>query len=157
MKTLYIDMDNTLVDFRTRLEGVAPTVLQQYEGRVDEIPGFFAVMQPMLGAIEAFHELSGLFDTYILSTAPWHNPSAWQHKVEWVHLHFGEYEYVGGVKNRAYKRLILSHHKHLNHGDFLVDDRTKNGVDRFRGQHIHFGTDAFPDWAAVLEHLRPLA
>ena len=57
----------------------------------------------------------------------------------------------------AYKRLILSHHKHLNHGDFLVDDRTRNGVDRFRGQHIHFGTDAFPDWTAVLEHLRPLA
>ena len=37
MKTLYIDMDNTLVDFRSKLEGVAPSVLKKYEGRVDEI------------------------------------------------------------------------------------------------------------------------
>ena len=84
-------------------------------------------MQPMPGAIEAFHELSGLFDTYILSTAPWHNPSAWQHKVEWVHLHFGEDEYVDGKENPAYKRLILSHHKNLNRGHFLVDDLPQVG------------------------------
>ena len=155
MKTLYIDMDNTVVDFKTRLEGVAPSVLEQYAGRVDEIPGFFAVMQPMPGAIEAFHELSGLFDTYILSTAPWRNPSAWQHKVEWVHLHFGEDEYVVGVKNRAYKRLILSHHKNLNSGHFLVDDRPhKNGADKFEGEVIEFGGEGFRDWPAVTEYLR---
>ena len=154
-KTLYIDMDNTLVDFKTRLEGVAPSVLQQYEDRVDEIPGFFAVMQPMTGAIEAFHELSGLFDTYILSTAPWHNPSAWQHKVEWVHLHFGEDEFVDGEVNPAYKRLILSHHKNLNRGDFLVDDRPlKRGADKFEGEVIPFGEGDFRNWPAVTEYLR---
>ena len=158
-KTLYIDMDNTLVDFKTRLEGVAPSVLQQYEGRVDEIPGFFAVMQPMPGAIEAFHELSGLFDTYILSTAPWHNPSAWQHKIEWVHLHFGENEKLRkGKKNPAYKRLILSHHKNLNRGDFLVDDRPKkNGADKFIGEVIKFGSKKFPNWRAVRKYLRARA
>ena len=157
-KTLYIDMDNTLVDFKTRLEGVAPSVLKQYEGRVDEIPGFFAVMQPMPGALEAFHELSGLFDTYILSTAPWHNPSAWQHKVEWVHLHFGEDEYVDREENPAYKRLILSHHKNLNRGDYLVDDRPhKNGADKFDGEVITFGSTKYPDWPAVTKHLRARA
>ena len=155
-KTLYIDMDKTLVDFKTRLEGVAPSVLQQYEGRVDEIPGFFAVMQPMRGAIEAFHELSGLFDTYILSTAPWHNPSAWQHKIEWVHLHFSEHEWPEGEeKNPAYKRLILSHHKNLNRGEFLVDDRPdKNGADKFEGEVIEFGAEQFRDWTAVTDYLR---
>ncbi len=157
-KTLYIDMDNTLVDFKTRLEGVAPSVLQQYEDRVDEIPGFFAVMRPMPGAIEAFHELSRLFDTYILSTAPWRNPSAWQHKVEWVHLHFGEDECVDGKENPAYKRLILSHHKNLNRGDFLVDDRPlKRGADKFEGEVIEFGGDGFRDWPAVTEYLRARA
>lgn len=158
VKTLYIDMDNTLVDFKTRLEGVAPSVLERYEDRVDEIPGFFAVMRPMPGAIEAFHELSRLFDTYILSTAPWRNPSAWQHKVEWVHLHFGEDEYVDGKENPAYKRLILSHHKNLNRGDFLVDDRPlKRGADKFEGEVIEFGGEGFRDWPAVTEYLRARA
>ncbi len=158
MKTLYIDMDNTLVDFKTRLEGIAPSVLREYKDRVDEIPGVFAVMQPMTGAIEAFHELSGLFDTYILSTAPWHNTSAWQHKIEWVHLHFGEHEYVDGEENPAYKRLILSHHKNLNRGHFLVDDRPhKNGADQFKGEVIEFGAKDFPDWPTVTEYLRARA
>ena len=156
MKTLYIDMDNTLVDFRSKLEGVDPSVLKKYRGRIDEIPGFFAVMQPMPGAIKAYYELSDLYDTYILSTAPWHNPSAWQHKIEWVHLHFGENEKLRkGKKNPAYKRLILSHHKNLNRGDFLVDDRPhKNGADEFKGEVIKFGSKKYPDWPAVTKHLR---
>jgi 5'(3')-deoxyribonucleotidase len=57
----------------------------------------------------------------------------------------------------AYKRLILTHHKNLNHGDFLVDDRTKNGADRFRGEHIIFGSREFPDWPAVVAYLRERA
>jgi hypothetical protein len=66
-KILYIDMDNTLVDFRARLDGIHPTVRERYLGREDELPGLFALMPPIPGAIEAFHELSGLFDTYISS------------------------------------------------------------------------------------------
>ena len=53
----------------------------------------------------------------------------------------------------AYKRLILSHHKQLNVGDYLIDDRTANGADKFTGEHIHFGQDKFPDWNAVLKYL----
>ncbi len=53
----------------------------------------------------------------------------------------------------GYKRLILSHHKHLCRGAYLIDDRTHNGVLRFCGEHIHFGTEKFPDWDAVLRHL----
>ena len=54
----------------------------------------------------------------------------------------------------AYKRLILTHHKDLNHGDFLVDDRPNNGADRFEGEWIRFGSPEFPDWQAVLDYLR---
>ncbi len=102
-------------------------------------------MAPMPGAIEAYTELAGLFDTYILSTAPWNNPSAWSDKLIWVKKHLGDV---------AYKRLILTHHKNLNRGDYLVDDRTKNGVDQFVGKHIHFGTKDYPDWKSVVEYLR---
>ena len=152
-KILYIDMDNTLVDFRARLDGIDQTLRERYRGREDELPGLFALMPPITGAIEAFHELSTLFDTYILSTAPWGNPSAWQHKVEWVHVHLGV-----DKGTPAYKRLILSHHKNLNRGDFLVDDRPlHNGADEFEGEVLCFGSDEFADWPAVVSHLRERA
>ena len=54
----------------------------------------------------------------------------------------------------AHKRLILSHHKNLHIGDFLVDDRTKNGADSFAGELIHFKTEQFPDWNSVVEYLK---
>jgi 5'-nucleotidase len=105
-------------------------------------------MDPNEGAIEAFNELADLFDTYILSTGPWENPSAWSDKVQWVKQHLGY---------KAKKRLILSHHKNLNHGDFLVDDRKENGAKDFSGEWLHFGKESFPDWQAVLAYLRQQA
>ena len=57
-------------------------------------------------------------------------------------------------KARHYtKRLILSHHKNLNQGDYLIDDRTKNGADKFEGKHLHFGTEQFANWNCVLSYL----
>ncbi len=141
-----------MVDFGHRIEGLDPLVVAKYQGHMDEAPGVFALMRSMPGAIGAFSELSELFDTYLLSTAPWRNPSAWQHKIEWVHEHLG-----GEEDSPAYKRLILTHHKDLNRGDFLVDDRPNNGADRFEGKWIRFGSPEFPDWQAVLEYLRTQA
>lgn len=143
-KVLYIDMDNVLVDFPTGIEQLTDDVQAEYEGRLDEVPGIFALMQPKQGAIEAFLQLSEEFDTYILSTAPWENPSAWSDKLLWVKKFLGK---------NAYKRLILSHHKNLNAGDYLIDDRLKNGADRFTGEHIHFESEQFPDWDSVVAYL----
>lgn len=148
LRTLYIDMDNVLVDFPSAFEHVSEDDHAHYADRLDEVPGIFSKMRPVSGAVEAFHELSAIFDTYLLSTAPWENPSAWSDKLLWVK------QYLGGP---AYKRLILSHHKHLNRGDFIIDDRTKNGVDRFEGEHIHFGTEQFPDWPSVVSYLKKCA
>jgi 5'(3')-deoxyribonucleotidase len=147
-KTLYIDMDNVLVDFSSGMDACDPALLKQYEGHPDEIPGIFGLMQPMPGAVEAYRELSEIFDTYIASTAPWNNVQAWTEKRIWVEAYLGE---------PAQKRLILTHHKNLLRGDFIVDDRTRRGVDRFEGEHVHFGTERFPNWATVLEYLRPHA
>lgn len=144
-RTLYIDMDNVLVDFPSAFSFLSDNDLVDFADRLDEVPSIFSRMQPIPGAIEAFQELSELFDTYLLSTAPWENPSAWSDKLLWVKTHLGA---------PAYKRLILSHHKHLNRGDFIIDDRTKNGVDKFDGKHIHFGTAEFPDWASVVGYLK---
>ena len=40
MKTeiLYIDMDNVLVDFPSAVERLNKETLQEYEGRLDEVP-----------------------------------------------------------------------------------------------------------------------
>ena len=145
-KILYVDMDNVLVDFKTGIDRLSEHTRFEYKGRLDEVPGIFALMKPMPGAIEAYERLAERFDTYVLSTSPWENPTAWSDKLLWIQKHLG---------STAHKRLILSHNKHLNAGDYLIDDRTKNGADRFKGEHIHFGTEQFPDWDAVLAYLIP--
>jgi 5'-nucleotidase len=101
-------------------------------------------MEPMNGAIESYRALSENFDNYILSTSPWENSSAAADKFSWVKNHLGKF---------AHKRLILSHHKHLNHGDFLIDDRPNNGAVKFRGELILFGSDKFPNWKVVTSYL----
>lgn len=141
---LYIDMDNVLVDFRSSFSKLSQETQSRYEDRMDEVPGIFSLMDPMPGAIEAYALLAKQFDTYILSTAPWENPSAWSDKLLWVKNHLG---------TLAKKRLILSHHKNLNAGDYLVDDRRKNGADRFKGKLLEFGSPQFPDWKAVTDYL----
>ena len=148
-KTLYIDMDNVLVDFPSGMAACDPALLEQFRECPDEIPGIFGLMQPKDGAIAAYHELSELFDTYILSTAPWENPTAWSDKLEWVKRHLGA---------PAHKRLILSHNKHLNRGHYLVDDRPNNGAEEFgkvQGQKwIHFGHGDYKDWPEVVAYLK---
>ena len=145
MKVLYVDMDGVLVDFETGITRLPEEQRLKYEGRLDEAPGIFGLMSPIPDAIESFIELSNIFDTYILSTAPWENETAWVDKLNWVKKHIGRH---------AHKRLILSHNKHLNAGDFLVDDRDANGAAQFTGEHIWFGKGKFTDWKAVVEYLK---
>jgi 5'-nucleotidase len=144
-QVLYVDMDGVLVDFRSAFSRVPQGTLLEYAGCEDDIPGIFALMEPKDGAIDAYRELSGLFDAYILSTAPWQNPSAWSDKLLWVQ------RYLGDV---AYKRLILTHHKDLNRGAYLIDDREKRGAEAFGDGLILFGSDDYPDWTAVMAGMR---
>lgn len=149
-QVVFIDMDNVLVDFQSGIDRISEEEREKYAGDLDDVPGIFSLMDPMEGAIEAYEWISKNFDTYILSTAPWDNPSAWHDKLLWVKKHLPEL---------AYKRLILSHNKHLAKGDFLIDDRTANGAGEFSGKHIHFGKEGegFETWKDVIAYLRKLA
>lgn len=82
-------------------------------------------------------------DVYILSTAPWHNVHSWSQKRIWVERHLPS----------MHKKLILTHHKHQLMGDYLIDDRLKNGAAEFKGEHIHIFQEKFPTWQSVLNYL----
>ena len=77
-------MDGVLVDFQTGIDQLDIETRLEYDQRLDEVPGIFSLMLPMKDALESFNELAEVFDTYILSTAPWENPSAWSDKLLWV-------------------------------------------------------------------------
>lgn len=143
-KRVYFDMDNVIVDFQSGLDKVDDATKRAYEGHLDDIPDLFGLMEPMPGAIEALHRIAEHYDCYILTTAPWANPLSWADKVRWVTEH---------LDDLFHKRLIVSHHKDLLIGDYLVDDRSKNGACEFRGKWIQFGSPEFPDWAAVEDYL----
>jgi 5'(3')-deoxyribonucleotidase len=143
-KRVFVDMDNVLVDFESGLAQVSEDVKKEYAGRLDEIPRLFGLMKPMPDAIFAMHELQKHYDLFILSTAPWKTPSAWSDKVKWVT------KYVDDV---FHKRMVITHRKDLCQGDYLIDDRGKNGTSDFSGEWIEFGSEKFPDWKSVLVYL----
>lgn len=144
MKKLFFDMDGVLVNFQSGIDKLSEETKREYEGRLDEVPGIFSLMDPMPGAIEAVHELSEYYDIYILSTAPWNNLTAPSDKIQWLTKHFGDL---------FKKRVIITHCKHLVDGDYLIDDRAKNGASEFPGVWVQFGTERYLDWEEVTRFL----
>jgi 5'-nucleotidase len=155
-KILYLDMDGVIANFDKGIKDICPDLqtsdeYPDYESRslkVDSIceanPDIFHNLEPIEGAIDAVNKLFDEFDVYFLSTPMWNVPMSFMGKRIWLEKHFGE---------KAKKRLILTHRKDLNIGDYLVDDRTRNGAGEFTGEHIHFGTEAFPDWITTYQYL----
>lgn len=145
-QTLYIDMDGVLVNVKAAIvKKYGYDGLERIGEILDEDASIFMDAEPIEGAVESFKQLSKLYNVYILSTAPWSNPESWMIKRLWVEKHLG---------NEAFKRLILTHHKELMIGSYLIDDRTNNGAGEFKGEHILFGNSTFPNWNAVLNYLR---
>ena len=60
---------------------------------------------------------------------------------------------VGHLDDMLHKRMVITHCKHLCEGDYLIDDRGKNGASEFKGEWIQFGSDRFADWKSVLSYL----
>lgn len=139
---VYIDMDGVLANFDKRVKELEAQGFKA--GSVFKHPEAYKDLEPIEGAIEAWHSLQEKYETYVLSTPAWSNPDSWSEKRIWVEKYLGK---------SAHKKLILSHNKGLVKGDYLIDDREANGVGDFSGEHIHFGTEEYPDWESVLQRL----
>ena len=144
-KIVYFDMDNVLVNFQSGIDATPIEVQKEYEGHLDDVPGIFSKMKPNEEMVDLFNKMSddARYDVYILSTSPWDNPTAASEKVQWVK------KYIP----KAYKRVILSHHKHLNVGDYLIDDRTANGAGEFGGELIQYMSEKFPTVKSIENYL----
>ena len=139
---VYVDLDGVLCNLKERVAEMKAKGVKEHElySKVET----FRDLPPISGAVEAFEELQNKFEVYILSTPPWSNPDVWAEKRRWVQDYLGK---------EAKKKLILSHNKGLMKGDYIIDDRDANGVADFEGEHIHFGSEKFPDWKSVLSYL----
>lgn len=145
-KIVYFDMDNVLVNFQSGIDQIPIEIQNEYIGELDNVPDIFSVMKPNNEMVSLFNKMAEdeRYDVYILSTSPWDNPTAASDKVEWVKRY---------LPIHGYKRLILSHNKNLNMGDYLIDDRTANGAGEFIGEHIHYGTEKFPTVKSIEKYL----
>ena len=156
-KIVYIDMDGVLVDFGKAIEDWFtnhPHLKGRYETFPDHIQGLFRIAPPMKGAIEAVKKLhdSGKYDLFIATSAPWGNPQSNTDKRFWIEDYFGDI---------FHKRMFITHRKDLLMGDYLIDDRLKNGAGDFQGKLLRFGYDwendnkpnDYPDWDSILDYL----
>ena len=147
-KIVYVDMDNTIVDFKSGIKRLSKSDTKEYKDRYDDHPYIFTLMDPIKDSIESIKKLNKQYDLYVLSTAPWDNPNAWKQKRDWIGKYFGDKK-----KDVFYKKVILTHNKNLNKGDYLIDDRPHNGAEHFEGEWIKFGSKKYPDWKAVTKFL----
>ena len=143
-KIIYIDMDDVLCNFskaRAKALEIEPETIypqSQY--------GFFRNLEPMEEAIKSVHTLldDDKFDVYILTAPSVLNPMCYTEKRDWVEKHLG--------MDMAH-RLIISPHKNLNKGDYLIDDNIEGkGQERVEGTLIHFGSNDYPDWNSVMDY-----
>lgn len=141
---VYVDMDNVMCDFngsKNYALKLNPEIKYPHS-QVD----FFRQLEPIYGmknALQMFID-SGI-DVYILTAPSTMNPMSYTEKMLWVRDHLGQF---------WVERLIINKHKHLNKGDFLIDDMAIGcGQDKFEGELIQFGSERFPNWEIVKEYV----
>lgn len=149
-------MDGVLVDFTSAIKewfSKYPHLVDRYKNNPDHIHGIFRKPKPIDGSIEAVKKLyeSGKYELFIATAAPWGNPDAATDKRYWIEEHFG---------NMFHKKMFITHRKDLLIGDYLIDDRIKNGAGEFKGELLKFGWDyenerwnKYPNWDSILEKL----
>lgn len=143
MKIVYIDLDDTLFEFtKARNEDLIKCPNVRFpQSQV----GFFSNLEPIENSIETVKELSKYFDIYFLTSPSVFNLTCYTEKALSIKKHFG-HEWL--------KKLIISYHKELLIGDYLIDDRTSGrGQESFNGELINYGSDKFPNWRTIKKYL----
>ena len=156
-KIVYIDMDGVLVDLTSNINQWFLNhhhLYERYKENPDHIAGIFRNPPPIKGAIEAVKKLaeSGKYELYIATSAPWGNPESLTDKRYWIENHFCEL---------FHKRIVTTHQKNMLMGDYLIDDRKKNGAGEFKGELLQYGLDwegdgapnEYPTWESILNKL----
>lgn len=141
-KRVFIDMDNTLCDYTGRFKAIQaesdehiPYPQSQY--------GFFSSLDPLPGAIDAYHTLEEYYEVYILTAPSYLNPLCYTEKRVWVEQHLGLL---------TTRNLIICQRKGLLKGDYLIDDHP---YPEFEGEQLLFGQAPFEQWQQVLDYLLP--
>ena len=134
-------MDGVIVDFdefKNRL-GLSPQAIK-------DMPGAYATMAPIDGALAGVRSLIGMgHDVWLATKPPTGVPHAYADKVRWVLFHLPELK----------RKIILTHDKGLLRGDVLIDDRPhKANADKFEGELLHFSASF--GWPEVLAWFRSL-
>lgn len=113
--------------------------------------GFFLNIEPMPGAVTAIQTLvlAG-FDVCFLTRPSVFNPLSYTEKRAWIEKWFGF--------DLCYN-LILCYDKTMVRGDYLIDDNLHHYTGKRTGRFqpawrlLHFGTELYPDWNAILNKL----
>lgn len=145
-KRIFIDLDGVCCDYR---KGVMDNILPPANSNEENFPqsrlGFFILLEPIEGAIEAVNKLQEKYDVWILTRPSFPNLNCYTEKAIWVRKHLG-YE--------MQKKLILAGDKSFLIGDYLIDDMTTDGQDKFTGELILFGSKLYPTWKEVLKKFK---
>lgn len=142
LSRIYIDMDGVLADFEkaAALYGMDPKKFKL-------MPGAYRHLDWMPGAEEALdHLLEQGANVWIATKIPHANPLAATEKLQWWN----------DRRPSMMKNVIITPDKGTlgNEYDVLIDDRPhKAHCEHFPGMLVHFGSDDFPDWAAVMASL----
>lgn len=139
-KRIYIDMDDTICDYRTKYDDIKAIVPNCYP---QSRPGFFLHLEPLPNAIESIKELNKHYDVWILTRPSVKNLHCYSEKAEWIKDYLGE-EWL--------EKLIISPRKNLMIGDYLIDDAVGFGQELFIGKFLKFGSDKYPDWKSIMEY-----
>lgn len=142
---VFVDMDDTLCAFSKAMEAsLAKNPGIRYP---QSQHGFFEELEPLPHALSAMHRLarSPHYSPYILTAPSVKNPLCYTEKRVWVEKHLGM-PFV--------ERFIICPDKSLLRGNYLIDDHLEGrGQEAFQGLVLHFGSEAFPDWSAILSYL----
>ncbi len=142
---IYIDMDDTIVDFISSYKKVKDeTGLEYPQSKV----GFFEELPLIEGARDVILWLDSkdIFDVYILTAPSIKNKHCYTEKAISIENNFG---------HDMLNKLIISPNKGLNKGNYLIDDYIEGkGQENFEGELITIGSEKFKGWQEIKEYFK---